>query len=104
MYIEANAAEYREWNSKNTINQKKRKIGMSYTHQSLDTGVPDTDVEALHECVPSGFNLEGVVAGSYGRTEMRTAGLEALGGGTDGSLHGRGKAFLHKRFVQKVPT
>ena len=62
MYIEATAAEYREWNSKNTVSQKKRKIGMSYTHQSLDTGVPDTDVETLHECVPSEFNLEGIVA------------------------------------------
>ena len=73
MYIEANAAEYREWNSKNTINQKKRKIGMSYTHQSLDAGVPDTDVETLHECVPSGFNLEGAVADQVLIEELKCA-------------------------------
>ena len=60
-------------NSKNTVSQKKRKIGMSYTHQSLDTGVPDTDVEALHECVPSGFNLEGVVADQVLMEELKCA-------------------------------
>ena len=62
MYIEVPASKHREWNSKNTIRQKKRKIGMSYTHLSLDSGVPDTDVESLHECVSSEFNLEGLVA------------------------------------------
>ncbi len=61
MYIEVPTSEHRKWNSKNTIRQKKRKIGMRYMHLSLDAGVPDADVETLHECVPSEFNLEGVV-------------------------------------------
>lgn len=73
MYIEVPASEHREWNSKNTIRQKNRKLGMRYTHQSLDAGVPDTDVETLHECVPSGFNLEGAVADQVLIEELKGA-------------------------------
>lgn len=73
MYIEVPASEHREWNSKNTIKQKNRKLGMRYTHQSLDAGVPDTDVETLHECVPSGFNLEGAVADQVLIEELKCA-------------------------------
>ena len=73
MYIEVPASEHREWNSKNTIRQKNRKLGMRYTHQSLDAGVPDTDVETLHECVPSGFNLEGAVADQVLIEELKCA-------------------------------
>ena len=58
MYIETTAAEYREWNSKNTVHQQKRKIGTFHLHLSLDAGIADTDVESLHECVPSDFDLE----------------------------------------------
>ena len=74
MYVYRSAAsEHREWNSKNTIRQKNRKLGMRYTHQSLDAGVPDTDVETLHECVPSGFNLEGAVADQVLIEELKCA-------------------------------
>ena len=73
MYIEVPVSEHRQWNSKNTISQKKRKIGMRYTHLSLDTGVPDTDAETLHECVPSGFNLEGAVADQVLIEELKCA-------------------------------
>ena len=58
MYIEVTASEYREWNISNTVSQRKRKAGALYTHLSLDAGVPDTDVESLHEYVPSDFSLE----------------------------------------------
>lgn len=58
MYIETTAAEYREWNSKNTVTQQKRKAGSSYSFLSLDAGVPETGLESLHESVPSTFNLE----------------------------------------------
>lgn len=73
MYIEAPASEHREWNSKNTIKQKKRKIGMRYTHLSLDSEVPDTEVDSLHECVPSEFNLEELVADQVLMEELKRA-------------------------------
>lgn len=60
MYIEITAAEYREWNSKNTVAQRKRKAGSSYLFLSLDAGVPETGLESLHESIPSDFNLEGL--------------------------------------------
>ncbi len=95
MYIEVPASEHREWNSKNTIRQKNRKLGMRYTHQSLDAGVRSLWIQSRGRCSGSG---------SHRRTEMCAAGLAALGGGADGSLHGRGKAFLHKRSMQKIPS
>lgn len=58
MFIEVTAAEYREWNSKNTVHQRKRKIGALHSHLSLDASVADTDVESLHECISSNFDLE----------------------------------------------
>lgn len=58
MYIEVSASEHRDWNSKNTVNQRKRKIGTLYTHLSLDASIADTDYDSLHECVPSDFDLE----------------------------------------------
>lgn len=61
MFIEITTAEYREWNSKNTVIQRKRKIGALHSHLSLDVGIPDTDVESLHECVHSDFDLERLV-------------------------------------------
>ena len=73
MYIEVPASEHRQWNSQNTIRQKKRKMGMRYAHLSLDAGIPDTDAETLHECVPSEFNLEGVVADQVLIEELKYA-------------------------------
>lgn len=73
MYIEATASEHRKWNSKNTISQKGRKIGMRYTRMSLDDGVQDADVESLHECVSSEFNLEGLVTDQILMEELRYA-------------------------------
>lgn len=73
MYIEVPAPEHREWNSKNTVSQKKRKMGMRYAHLSLDAGVPDSDVESLHECVPSEFNLEGLVTDQVLIEELKYA-------------------------------
>jgi len=58
MYIEVTAAEYRKWNSKNTVAQRKRKNGSLCPHFSLDTDVPSTDTESLHESIPASFNLE----------------------------------------------
>lgn len=58
MYIEVTAAEYREWNSKNTVTQRKRKAGALYSLLSLDAGVPESGIESLHESVPAEFNLE----------------------------------------------
>lgn len=58
MYIEVSTAKYREWNSENTVREKKRKAGIGYTSLSLDAGVEDTEYDSLHECVPSGVDLE----------------------------------------------
>ena len=63
IYIETTAAEYREWNSKNTVTQQKRKAGSSYSFLSLDAGVPETGLKSLHESVPSTFNLESLASG-----------------------------------------
>ena len=62
MYIEMTAVEYREWNSKNTVAQRKRKAGSIYSVLSLDAGVPEAGLESLHESVPSAFDLEGLAA------------------------------------------
>jgi len=58
MYIEVPISEYRKWNSTNSIQHRKHKIGVLYAHLSLDANVPDTDIGSMHECVPSDFNLE----------------------------------------------
>lgn len=73
MYIEVTAAEYREWNSKNTITQRKRKVGSRYAHLSLDAGVPGTDTGSLHESLTSDFDLEGLVTDRVLAGELRRA-------------------------------
>lgn len=73
MYIEVTTAEYREWNSKNTVAQRKRKIGSLCQHLSLDAGVPDTDIELLHESVPADFNLERLAADHILIEELKAA-------------------------------
>ena len=73
IYIEVAAAEYREWNRKNTAAQWKRKAGLLYSHLSLDAGVPGTDIESLHESVPTEFNLEGLAADHILIEELKSA-------------------------------
>ena len=73
MYIEVSTSEHRDWNNKNSVRQRKRKIGMLYTHLSLDTAVPDTDIESLHERVPGGFNLERLVMDQVLMRELKQA-------------------------------
>lgn len=73
MYIEMTTTEYREWNSKNTVHQRKRKIGMLHSHLSLDAGIADTDVESLHECVPSDFDLERLAMDTVLMGELKQA-------------------------------
>ena len=46
---------------------------MLYTHLSLDAGVPDTDIESLHERVPCGFNLERLVMDQVLMGELKQA-------------------------------
>ena len=73
MFIEMTAAEYREWNSKNTVHQRKRKIGALHSHLSLDAGIADTDVESLHECIPSDFDLERLAMDTVLMGELKQA-------------------------------
>ncbi len=73
MYIETTAAEYREWNSENTVTQRKRKVSSSYLFLSLDAGVPETGLESLHESVPSAFNLESLATDHLLIEELKTA-------------------------------
>lgn len=73
MYIEVSTSEHQKWNSKNTIYQRKRKIGMRYTHLSLDAEVPDTDIESMHESVSSDFDLEGLVTDQVLIGELKQA-------------------------------
>ena len=62
-----------EWNSENTIAQRKSKVGSSYSYLSLDAGVPETDLESLHESVPSAFNLERLATDHLLIDELKTA-------------------------------
>lgn len=73
MYIEVSVEEYREWNSKNTSDERKRKVNSNYSVLSLDAGVPDTDLESLHESVPSEFNLEKAVIDKVLMDNLRVA-------------------------------
>ncbi len=73
MYIEVPTLEHREWNSKNTVQQRKRKKEALHTHLSLDTSVSDADHESLHECVPSDFNLERLATDRVLIEELRQA-------------------------------
>ena len=61
MYIEVSISEHRDWNNKNSVQQRKRKNGMLYAHLSLDAGVPDTGIESLHESISCDFSLESLV-------------------------------------------
>ena len=72
MYIEMTAVEYREWNSKNTVAQRKRKAGSIYSVLSLDAGVPEAGLESLHESVPSAFDLEGLATDHLLIEELKT--------------------------------
>ncbi len=58
MYIEVSALEHRKWNSRNTVQQRKRKEEALHTRLSLDTGVFETDYDSLHDRIPSDFDLE----------------------------------------------
>jgi len=73
MYIEVTAAEYREWNSKNTVAQRKRKIGLLCSHLSLDARAPDTDIGSLHESIPADFDLEGLATDHILIEELKAA-------------------------------
>ncbi len=73
MYIEVSAAEYREWNSRNTVSQRKRKIGTLYTHLSLDAGISETGIESLHEGISSGLDLEGLAVDHILIEELKAA-------------------------------
>lgn len=73
MYIEVSPSEHQAWNSRNTVRQRKRKIGELYTHLSLDSGVSESDIESLHESVPSSFDLERTAVDHVLIDELRLA-------------------------------
>lgn len=73
MYIEVTAEEHRVWNSQNTAYQYKRKKGALYTYISLDASIPDMNVDSLHECVPSEFDLERLAADAVLMDELKGA-------------------------------
>ena len=73
MYIEVPVNEFRKWNRENTNSQRKRQRGLLYRHLSLNAGVPDTEVDSLHECIPSDFNLEEIAEDHILMEELRNA-------------------------------
>lgn len=73
MYIEVSTLEHRDWNNKNAVRQRKRKIGMLYTHLSMDARVSGTDVESLHESVPCDLNVESLVMDRVLMGELKQA-------------------------------
>lgn len=73
MYIEVSPAEYREWNSKNTVHQRNRKEGARHAHLSMDAGVADAEYDSLHDLVPSDFDLECLAMDRVLLDELRQA-------------------------------
>lgn len=73
MYIEVPASEHQTWNSRNTLLQRKRKVGELYKQVSFDSDIPGTDVESLHESVPSNVDLEGSAVDNILMEELREA-------------------------------
>lgn len=73
MYIEVSPEEYREWNSKNTVAARKRKIGLLYPHVSLDSEVSGTGSGTLHESIPSDYDLERIATDNILMEELRQA-------------------------------
>lgn len=73
MYIEVNADEFREWNNRDRVSRRKRKICSQYSNLSLDAGIADTDVDSLHDTVPTEFNLEEVATDHILIEELRGA-------------------------------
>ena len=73
MYTEISTAEYRKWNSQNTVADRKRKIGSLYSHVSLDTEVSTAGAGTLHESVPSNFDLERLATDHILMEELRAA-------------------------------
>lgn len=71
MYIEASISEHRKWNNRNSVQQRKRKIGSRFTHLSLDAGTSDADIESLHETVPSCLDLETLAVDSVLIDELK---------------------------------
>ncbi len=48
MYIEVSISEHRDWNNKNSVQQRKRKIGMLYAHLPW---TPEFQIPALNCCM-----------------------------------------------------
>lgn len=57
MYIETTAAEYREWNSENTIAQRKRKVGSSYSFYLWTPGCPKPTLSHCTKASPPPLTL-----------------------------------------------
>ena len=73
IYIEVPISEHQAWNSRNTILQRKRKVGALYKQVSFDAGVSETDIESLHESVPSNVDLEESAVDNILMEELREA-------------------------------
>ena len=62
IYIEITTEEHRDWNSKNTVKQRKRKMETEFIQLSLDAPVLDSEVDSMHDTVASSFNLEALAS------------------------------------------
>ena len=72
----------------------------------LDAGIADTDVESLHECIPSDFDLERLAMDTVLMGELKQA-LKAWKPWAEELLElylAGAKRFLHKQSVQEVPA
>ena len=73
MFIEVTTAEYRKWNRQNTALHQKRKAGTEYSFVSLDASNPGTELESLHESIPSGFEVEKIATDHLLMEELKAA-------------------------------
>lgn len=61
MYIEVSYAEYKKWHSTDEVSGRKRKASGAYPRLSLDAPVADSELDSMHETVPSSFDLEQII-------------------------------------------
>lgn len=73
MYIEVSYAEYKKWHSADEVTGRKRKTNGIYSRLSLDGPVADSELDSMHETVPSDFNLEQLATDKVLIEELRAA-------------------------------
>lgn len=73
MYIEVSYVEYKKWHSADEVAGRKRKANRAYPRISLDGPVTDSELDSMHETIPSSFNLEQIAIDRVLLEELQNA-------------------------------